>query len=248
MKCIVFDLDGTLISSRSMIEPMMVERLQRLLDVHDVAIVSGEAWALFQECLLSNVELTKKQASRLYLFPTNATSLYVNVDDKWLMIYAETLTADERSKIVAAIKQALNDAQFVNPKRTWGSQFDDRGTQVTFSALGQAAPISHKSTWDPTFEKRFNIVEKLLRSLPEYEIRVGGMTSIDVMKKGIDKLHAIEYVKKHLGIVEGEMIYVSDAQTTATTIDAIKKSGIKTIMVTDVSATASFIDGLLSTT
>ncbi len=40
---------------------------------------------------------------------------------------------------------------------TWGEQIEDRGSQITFSALGQQAPIEEKKKWDPDFTKREKI-------------------------------------------------------------------------------------------
>ena len=47
--------------------------------------------------------------------------------------------------------------------------------------------------------------------LPEFEVRLGGLTSIDVTKKGIDKAYGIRQVKKRLSVPIKEMAYVGDA-------------------------------------
>jgi len=36
-------------------------------------------------------------------------------------------------------------------EKTWGEQIEDRGSQITYSALGQQAPIEEKKKWDPDF-------------------------------------------------------------------------------------------------
>ena len=36
----------------------------------------------------------------------------------------------------------------------WGDLIEDRGSQVTYSALGQLAPLAAKAEWDPTGDKK----------------------------------------------------------------------------------------------
>jgi len=62
---------------------------------------------------------------------------------------------------------------------------------VTFSALGQQAPLAEKEKWDPDFAKRKKITAILEKHIPEFSIRMGGATSIDVTKSGIDKAYGI---------------------------------------------------------
>jgi len=55
----------------------------------------------------------------------------------------------------------------------------DRGSQITFSALGQQAPLDEKSGWDPDFVKRKSLKAILDTIIPEFSVRIGGATSID---------------------------------------------------------------------
>jgi hypothetical protein len=247
MKCVVFDLDGTLVESKQALKPDMGDRLRRLLRTHDVAVISGGAWPQFQGQLLAYLDLAKEEASRLYLFPTSATSFYLHVDGAWQAMYAEVLPPDDRDRIIAAFKQAFANTKFVQPRKTWGPQLEDRGTQVTFSALGQQAPVSAKKAWDPTFEKRLIVMERLVQLLPEFEVRTGGSTSIDVTKKGIDKKYGIEQIERQLGIPISEMIFVGDALFPGGNDFPVKATGIATVSVSGPAETLAFIDGLLTT-
>jgi hydroxymethylpyrimidine pyrophosphatase-like HAD family hydrolase len=47
--------------------------------------------------------------------------------------------------------------------------------------------------------------------LPEFSIRMGGATSIDVTKPGIDKAYGIKKLKEILKIQLEEMIFIGDA-------------------------------------
>lgn len=245
MKCVVFDLDGTLAESKQPVQPDMVDRLRQLLRRYDVAVISGGAWPQFQTQLLAQLTVTPEEAGRLYLFPTSATSFYMHLDGAWQAMYAEQLPADDRTKIFNAFNQAFHDTKFEQPRRTWGPQLEDRGTQVTFSALGQLAPVAIKKQWDPTFSKRLVVMERLIQLLPDFEVRSGGSTSIDVTKKGIDKKYGIEQIERQLGTPITEMIFVGDALFEGGNDYPVKATGIATVAVTGPTETMSFIDGLL---
>jgi HAD superfamily hydrolase (TIGR01484 family) len=88
---------------------------------------------------------------------------------------------------------------------------EDRGSQVTFSALGQQAPLAEKEKWDPDFSKRKKITAILEKLLPEFSIRMGGATSIDVTKPGIDKAYGIGKLRDTLHLSLKEMVYIGDA-------------------------------------
>jgi len=49
---------------------------------------------------------------------------------------------------VAALTKAVAEAGF-KPEKVWGEVIEDRGSQITFSALGQQAPLEEKTKWDP---------------------------------------------------------------------------------------------------
>jgi len=53
-----------------------------------------------------------------------------------------------------------------------GKVVEDRGSQVTFSALGQQAPLAEKEKWDPDFAKRKKITAILETLIPEFSIRM----------------------------------------------------------------------------
>ncbi len=88
---------------------------------------------------------------------------------------------------------------------------EDRGSQITFSALGQEAPLDEKKKWDPDFKKREKIKEILKPLIPDFSIQLGGSTSIDVTRPGIDKAYGVKKLQETLGIAIEDMIFVGDA-------------------------------------
>ena len=135
-KLIVFDLDGTLAESKSSLDAEMAILLSALLGIVRVAVISGGNWPQFQMQLLSNLP-HDKNLKNLSLLPTCGTKFY-KFESGWERLYSEDFTNEERNKIVSSLKQAIGLSEF-KTQTTWGEQIEDRGSQITFSALGQSA-------------------------------------------------------------------------------------------------------------
>ena len=170
---IVYDLDGTLAESKSPLDAEMAGLLHDLLGIVKVAVISGGAWKQFEEQLLSNLPRDERLAN-LSLLPTCGTQFFRYGAD-WKKVYSEDLAADEKAKIESSLRKAVSDAGF-KPQKLWGEQIEDRGSQITFSALGQEAPLDEKGKWDPDYAKRKKIKAILDKLLPEFSVRMGGAT------------------------------------------------------------------------
>ena len=91
-----------------------------------------------------------------------------------------------------------------------GTILEDRGSQITFSALGQEAPLDAKRAWDPTGEKKAALRDAVAPLLPDLEVRSGGSTSVDITLKGVDKAYGMKRLAEMTGIALEEMIFVGD--------------------------------------
>ena len=227
-KLIVFDLDGTLAESKSPLDSDMSALLHDLLGIVKVAIISGGDWPQFEKQLLSNLPHDKLLLN-LSLLPTCGTKFYQYNDD-WTKLYSEDFTPDEKEKIVSSLKKAVEQAEF-KVEKVWGEVIEDRGSQITFSALGQQAPLEEKGQWDPDFAKRKKIKAILEMSIPEFSVRMGGATSIDITKPGIDKAYGIRKLRDLLGISLKEMIYIGDALFVGGNDYPAKEAGVASIAV-----------------
>jgi len=207
-KLVVFDLDGTLAPSKSLLDGEMALLLHDLLAVVQVAIISGGAWLQFERQVLSHLPKDTLLA-KLSILPTCGTQFF-QYKGEWKKLYAEDFTPDEKQKIVTSLTTAVATAGF-KVEKTWGETIEDRGSQITYSALGQQAPLDDKVKWDADFAKRKKIKTVLDSLIPEFSVRIGGATSIDVTKHGIDKAYGIKKLRDILGISLQEMIYVGDA-------------------------------------
>ena len=116
----------------------------------------------------------------------------------------------EKETIIGALNNSVA-AVGLKVEKVWGEVIEDRGSQITFSALGQQAPLDEKKKWDPDFAKRKKIKAILDKLIPEFSVRLGGATSIDVTKPGIDKAYGIRKLRDILCIAIRDMIYIGDA-------------------------------------
>ena len=238
-KLIVFDLDGTLAGSKSPLDSEMSGLLHDLLLIVKVAVISGGDWPQFEKQLLSNLPHDERLAN-LSLLPTCGTKFYRYDSAAWKKIYSEDLTAEERDKILSSLTKAIISADFKRDKLR-GEQIEDRGSQITFSALGQKAPLEEKNKWDPDFSKRKKIKAILDTLIPEFSVRIGGSTSIDITKPGIDKAYGIRKLRDLLGISLKEMIYIGDALYVGGNDYPAKEAGVDCISVKDPNETKRVI-------
>jgi len=239
---IAFDLDGTLAESKQPVGEEMAGLLARLLDVALVSVISGGDWPQFETQVVARLPANAR-LERLFIMPTTGTKLYRFQDGAWHQIYADSFDAAERDKIVKAIDTATEQAGLVE-KQIWGDKIEDRGTQITFSGLGQQAPLDAKKAWDPDFAKRRKLQAILQKMLPDLSINVGGSTSIDITHQGIDKAYAIGRLSEHSGVAPEAILFLGDAIYPGGNDYPVRAAGIDTVAVRDVAETASVVRGV----
>ena len=94
--------------------------------------------------------------------------------------------------------------------QTWGDILEDRGSQITFSALGQEAPLDAKRAWDPDGTKKAALRDAVQPDVPELDVRGGGSTSVDITTRGIDKAYGMGKLVEETGIPASEMLFIGD--------------------------------------
>ena len=242
-KLIVFDLDGTLAESKAAIDDEMVKVLGALINVAKVAIISGGDWPQFEKQVLAHLP-KDKLLKNLSILPTCGTKFY-QYKRGWKKLYSEDFTADEKKKIITSLTAAVEEQGF-KPKKIWGEQIEDRGSQITYSALGQAAPLDAKKEWDPGFAKRKKIQQALGKTIPEFSVNLGGTTSVDITKPGIDKAYGIKKLKEILNIKKKEMIFIGDAIFPGGNDYPAKEAGVTSICIKDPNETKRVVAGIIA--
>jgi HAD superfamily hydrolase (TIGR01484 family) len=242
-KLIVFDLDGTLAPSKSAIDAETATLLTSLLSVVKVAVISGGGFPQFQTQLVAYLP-QNDCLNNLSLLPTCGTRFY-QYKAGWQLLYAEDFTAAEKITIIGALQKAVAASGF-QATQVWGETIEDRGSQITYSGLGQQAPLDEKVKWDPDFAKRKAIKALLDTMLPNFSVHLGGTTSIDVTKPGIDKAYGIRKLRDILGITIEEMIYVGDALFPGGNDYPARETGAVCIQVRDPDETKRVIETVIA--
>jgi HAD superfamily hydrolase (TIGR01484 family) len=176
--------------------------------------------------------------------PTCGTKYY-QYKTRWKQLYAENFTDQEKTKIVDSLNKAVEESGF-KAKKTWGEQIEDRGSQITFSGLGQQAPLNNKKKWDPDFAKRKKIKTILDKSLSEFSVQLGGATSIDITKPGIDKAYGIHKLQHTLDIKIAKMLFIGDALFDGGNDHPARKTGVDCIQVRDPEETKRIVETIIA--
>ena len=242
-KLFVFDLDGTLAPSKSPLGDEVAQLLHELLHVMKVAVISGGSWAQFESQLLARLP-EDQRLRNLSLLPTNGTQFF-HYDAQWNQLYAEVLNGEERARIVSSLQRALEESG-VGVPRVWGEAIEDRGSQITLSVLGQDAPLTEKAAWDPDFTKRQKITSILAPLLPDFSIHLGGTTSIDVTKPGIDKAYGIKKLREQLDLTNADMLFAGDALFEGGNDYPVQETGVDSLLTSGPGETARLIQAVIA--
>lgn len=255
-KVIAFDLDGTLAPSKSPLPDRMGELLEQLLEKYHVCVISGGKFGQFEKQLLNNLRAEPANLERLHLMPTCGTRYmkYDVADRKWETVYAEDFTEAEKDKIISALKKIAKELGYEEQK-VYGEVIEDRGSQVTWSALGQdivdhlgAEGVRQKEAWDHDNAKKNKMREAVAVLIPEFEVRVGGVTSIDVTKPGIDKGYGMRKLMEILEIGKEEIFFIGDRVVEGGNDYPVKAMGIDCVQISDWKETALVVEVIIQTT
>jgi len=249
-KVIAFDLDDTLAVTKSPISDTMGEILVRLLEHYDVCIISGGKFEQFKKQVVDRLEAPSHKLSRLHLMPTCGTRYYRydELNDDWKIQYAEDLTEEEKKRIIEVTEKAAKDAGLW-PDNPYGEVIEDRGSQISISFLGQQAPAKEKYAWaEKHSEDRMKVRDAIAEQIPEFEVRAGGSTTIDITRLGIDKAYGMRKLCEAIDISKDEILFIGDKLEEGGNDYPVKAMGIDTIAVTRWEDTALVLEGILGVT
>ncbi len=236
---VIFDLDGTLTPSKAAMQGDMARALARLLLEKRVAVIGGGSYEQFRHQFVEKARLPGHLLARLFLFPVSGTAFYRYAKGRWKKVYAKHFSAAEKKKIFSAFKETFRRTGYRHPEKVYGKIIEDRGSQVTFSAVGQDVVsmlgvrrgVAVKERWHKNSEVRPQLMKVLKGLLPGFTVRSGGLTSIDVTKFGIDKAYGVRQIGKTLKIPIAKMVFIGDALFPGGNDYAAKRTGIQCIPV-----------------
>jgi len=245
VRLVAFDLDDTLAPSKAAIDPRIGALLVALAERVEVAIISGGQIAQFRAQVVDRLpEAPAATRAHIHLMPTCGTQYYTLSEHGVETVYAHELTPEEKARALAVVEEEARRLGLWESK-TWGDILEDRGSQITFSALGQRAPLDAKSAWDPTGARKSALRAAVAARLPDLEVRSGGSTSVDITHRGIDKAYGMRRLADATGIPLDDMLFVGDRLDPDGNDYPVLALGVPCRAVEGWEDTAAFLDALL---
>jgi len=189
-----FDLDKTVAPPRQPILPEMYDLLSSL--AHDIVIVSGQE---VQKIKWQTIELP---TIRLGQNGNHATE--ANDTELWNV----PLDEHHREEILAHI-QALMKIIDHDINHDW-KPIEDRGAQITFSPIGNTAPVDIKMGYDPDRKKRESLLEIIPFVSKDLIVKIGGSTSVDYIHKDRHKGSNVQKLIDYKKWNNDDCIYFGD--------------------------------------
>lgn len=187
-------MDQTIAPARQPIHDDMYEFLTSL--PHDIVIVSGQ-----------EVPKIAWQSNGLPSFTLGQNGNHAtDVADEEL--WHVPLDEQHRAEIMAHI-EAIIEILDHDLNHEW-TPIEDRGAQITFSPIGNTAPVDVKKSYDPDRSKREALMERVPFESSELVVKIGGSTSLDYIHRDRHKGTNVKKLIDHLGWDDGDCVYFGD--------------------------------------
>lgn len=167
--------------------------------------------------------------------------------ENWEQVYNYPLEPAEITAISQALEQAARELGYWEADQLAPGDeiIEDRGSQVTFSALGQRAGTEAKYAWDPDHTKRNQIATRAKELAPAFDYEVAGTTSVNVFRPGTNKEFGMTHMMQELGVSKGDILYFGDMTQPGGNDYPVVQMGIETITVRSHEDTAYALRGIL---
>ncbi|KFI73283.1 HAD superfamily hydrolase [Bifidobacterium minimum] len=239
-----FDLDNTLARSKRPMTPLMASKLAGLTRMRTVAVVTGGSFSLVRSQIIDVLPESTARSSMIFM-PTSGTRCYGWDGERWDCMYSHDLSEADRAAAIESLTRHAKE-QGIWEEHVWGERIEDRGSQITFSALGQLAPPEAKERWDPDNSRKNRLADAVASDLPHLEVRSGGSTSVDVSDRGIDKAYAVRRLADICGIGVTDIVFVGDRMDPGGNDYPVAEAGVFAIRVSGPEQTLHVCDDLLA--
>jgi len=217
-KAIICDIDGTLAYSDTEVDNQILEIISELQEKYlFITMGNGSYINIHNRFVKKYIEKIKKE---IYIFALGRLEGYKITKEGVIKLYSNELSDEEKNKIIKKISKLIKEKNIIPDTY---DQIEDRGSMIVFSVLRRKANKELKKNFDPSKEKRKKIVNELQKELPEFELKIGGTTTIDITKKGLTKEFGIKKIKEIFDINFEEMIYFGDDLQEGGNDHAVKK-------------------------
>lgn len=249
IRAYAFDIDGTLTHSKSRLTHDVALRIQALLQTYPVALITGGNSQQIFDSIVEVLVTLPVNLFNLHIYPLSGAECYRYEKSPqgvagWRCVQREEIPPHERQHISREIRWTAKSLGLWI-ENTWGDPIEDRLCQVTYSAWGQDAPLEIKRIWDTDGQKKLRLRDALAARLPEYSIRVGGLTSIDVNLSHVNKGKAVQTFAQVIGVQPNQVMFIGDQLKHGGNDYPVLATGACCIPVQSVEDTIRVIDSIL---
>jgi HAD superfamily hydrolase (TIGR01484 family) len=196
-KHFIFDMDGTLTESRSVMTNAMAAGLGLItMNGGDITIISGAD----KEQMIKQIGGGGDDEFTIMAQNGNSTPYWSN-----------ELTKEQKERILHHIAMLRTDYNYLFMKCDEEDLVEDRGCQISFSFTGHHADLGVKKAFDTDGSRRNRYLESRPFEDKELVAKIGGMTCIDYINKegtkgkNIERLMALKHWKPE------DCVYIGDA-------------------------------------
>ena len=251
-KVLSFDVDQTLNVAKTPIPDEIAKLLIKCLDHFEICPISGQKFDQFLVQIVDPLKshgVSEAQLTHLHLFVAQGTQYYRFSEEKhdWEQVYNFPLSPENVVKITTSLEIAARELGFWEAEKLQPGDeiIENRLSQVTFSALGQKAGTDVKYAWDPDHKKREQIVARCKELAPEFAYEIGGTTSINAFKPGMNKTFGMDHLMSELGVEKADILYFGDMTQPGGNDYPVVEMGIDTITVRSHEDTAFALRGII---
>jgi len=187
-------MDMTVAPSRQPITQKMYNFLDSLQE--DIVIVSGQ--------LVNKIEWQSNELPAIRMGQNGNHAIDLDGTELWNF----TLTLDQKKEILAHIDSLV--ALLPEPPNNEWNPIEDRGGQITFSPVGNTAPVAIKQAYDPDIAKRFALLKEKPFESEELVVKIGGSTSFDYFHKDSNKGTNVKKLIEFKGWNPDDCVYYGD--------------------------------------
>lgn len=193
-KHLFFDMDMTVAPSRQPITQKMYDLLDSLKE--DIIIVSGQ--------YTEKIEWQSNGLPAIRMGQNGNEAIDIDGTPLW----NTPLTLEEKKEILAHVDKLVALLP-ETPNPEW-NPVEDRGGQITFSPVGNTAPVEIKQAYDPDVKKRFSLLEQEPFESENLVVKIGGSTSFDYINKDRNKGTNVKKLIDLKGWNPDECVYYGD--------------------------------------
>jgi hypothetical protein len=208
-KAFIADVDDTVCPSTRPMSAAMAREVERIVRAGRIfAFISGSTMDQISAQITPHLSVPHQLLA--VSGSHYATLAYPQGEAHRSEVYRREFAPAERERVLAAFGGLI--ARYdIRSQTTRADQLQDRGSQVTLSALGRGAPDAAKRAFDPTGSRREAWIRELAGELgAAYSIRRGGTTSIDVTPAGLDKEWGIRRFLEHNALKAEDALFFGD--------------------------------------